>query len=90
MNSKGFWYFLMIGAIGLWGISIIAGRMLYPHDQLKSWMFFAAVFAVHITEVPVIAFMFKDKDIPTGTVLVKTFLFGFTWWLPYKKGILNN
>lgn len=88
MNSKGFWYFLMIGAVALWGAAVATGFLLWPEGGLSSWYFLIGVAALHLSEVPIVLRMLADKNTGKGTVALKTFVFGFTWWLPYKKGIL--
>jgi hypothetical protein len=32
----------------------------------------------------------KKAGISTGTTVLKTLVFGFTWWLPVKMGILDK
>ena len=88
MKSKGFWYFLMTGAIGLWTAATATG--LYLHFEgagLSAWYFLLGVTVLHLSEIPFVSAMLKDKNIGKGEVAVKTFLFGFTWWVPVKKGV---
>jgi hypothetical protein len=32
----------------------------------------------------------KKAGISTGTTVLKTLLFGFTWWLPVKMGVIDK
>jgi hypothetical protein len=90
MNSKAFWYFLQFGAIGLYAISLLLGYWLFPDSTLCAWSFFAGLVFLHTTEIPFIKDICLEKNIPLSAIVVKTLLFGFTWWLPIKKGITES
>jgi hypothetical protein len=42
-----------------------------------------------VAEIPVSSKIGKSKGVPRARVIVCTAIFGFTWWLPLKKGIIN-
>ncbi len=90
MNSKGFWYFLMTGAIGLWAAAVGTGFYFMPETGISAWYFLMVVAGLHASEVPFVLNMLKDRDIAKGAIVLKTFTFGFTWWLPFKKEILQG
>lgn len=91
MNSRGFWYFLMIGSIVLYGLSIALGRYLFPDSYLLSRIFFFGLLIVHILEIPTVSLKIgREKKIPDSMTVLKTILYGFTWWLPLKKGIIDK
>jgi len=90
MNSKYFWYVLMAGAIGLW-ITVILAAILVPSLSMIAWIVFIALAALHILEYPLVSKKISDrKGISGSTSFVKTILFGFTWWLALKKGIIEK
>ena len=90
MSSKGFWYFMMFGSINLFIIGIVLGYVLFPGSMILSWIFFIGLLITHIAELPIGMKIGKEKKIPALTTAAKTILFGFTWWLPLKKGILEK
>lgn len=90
MNNKLFWYFLQFGAIILYAVSIPFGYWLFPGSTLCAWSFFAGLVLLHISEIPYARKIGSEKNIPFSSVVVKTLLFGFTWWLPLKKGITTS
>jgi hypothetical protein len=91
MNNKGFWYFLMSGSIALFACSLWLGYYLFPEDCLLSWSFFLGLLALHIAEIPMTSLKIgKEKNIAVPVTIIKTLLFGFTWWLPLKKGIIKK
>lgn len=90
MNTKAFWYFLQFGAIGLYAIALLSGYWLFPDSTQYAWSFFAGLVVLHTAEIPFIKNIGLEKNIPFSTIVVKTLLFGFTWWLPLKKGIIAS
>ncbi len=47
----------------------------------------AVILVAHVLEIPLAMKVLKDKNPSMGRLIVGTVLFGFTWWLPAKKGI---
>ncbi len=88
-GQKWFWYFLMTGAIFLFGISYCIGCLIFP-NALYAAILPAALLLLHISEIPIARKAASGKDISTGSVILKTILFGFTWWLPLRKGIIRK
>jgi hypothetical protein len=88
MNNKLFWYFLQFGAIVLYAVSIPFGYWLFPGTQLSAWSIFTGLVLLHTSEIPFARKFGSEKNISLLRVVVKTLLFGFTWWLPLKKGII--
>jgi hypothetical protein len=90
MSSKGFWYALMAGAIGLW-ITVILAAILVPSISIIAWIVFIALAALHLLEFPLASKEISEaKGISGRTAFIKTVLFGFTWWLALKKGIVDK
>ena len=90
MNSKGFWYFLMAGAIGLW-IVVLLAAILVPSISMIAWIFFIGLVTLHALEFPFASKKISGrKGIPARNAFIKTMLFGFTWWLALKKGIIEK
>ena len=91
IQNKMFWYFLMIGAIVLYGLSLALGRYLFPGDPLMSRIFFIGLVILHLVEIPAVSLKIgREKGLPTSLVVLKTLLYGFTWWLPLKKGNIDK
>ncbi|MFH2129196.1 MAG: hypothetical protein ABIK68_02380 [bacterium] len=89
MNSKITWRLLMAGALGLWVISLVAGYLLFPESHLKAWGFFFCLLVIHTAELPV-SLRIRNKNNPSiQIVIMKTLLYGFTWWVPVKRGIID-
>ncbi len=89
-SSKGFWIFLEAGAIGLAFLAIAAGYYLFPEGGIRAWSIFLALAVLHLAESPIGLAIGRAKNLSIPRTLIKTWLFGFTWWLPLKKGILKK
>ncbi|MBU3918071.1 hypothetical protein KKA14_21285 [bacterium] len=90
MNAKAFWKISMISVIGLWILTLVAGYYLYPGSHLDAWRFFIALLIVHASELFISYKIGKGKNLSTQTIVIKTLIFGFTWWVPVKKGIIEE
>ncbi|MDX1497295.1 MAG: hypothetical protein R3352_07060 [Salinisphaeraceae bacterium] len=47
----------------------------------------AVILAAHLLEIPLAMHKLKDKNPAFGRLALGTLLFGYTWWVPAKKGI---
>jgi hypothetical protein len=93
LKKKIFWYlFMMPGAIIGW--LFIIGGAFYPigNETLQTvWLIIACIWCIGhplelISSIPI----GKKAGISTGTTILKTLLFGFTWWLPVKMGVIEK
>ena len=90
MNSKIFWQLLKNGAIGLWILSVVMGYLLFPESHLKAWSLFIGLVILHAAELFTALKIGREKGLTTRTTVTKTLLYGFTWWVPLKKGIFDQ
>lgn len=54
------------------------------------WMGFMFILLLHTAELPISMPIAKQKKIPYAKALIKNFLFGFTWWVPLNRGIIEH
>ncbi len=81
---------LMAGSIGLW-ITLILTATLVPSMSMIAWTVFIALVTLHIIEFPLASKKISATEGISGrTAFIKTLLFGFTWWLALKKGIVDK
>ncbi len=81
---------LMFGAIGLWAIAAAVGYLLIQESLLKAWGFFIVLVFLHAAELPISLKIGRENGLSAQTVVIKTMLYGFTWWVPVKKGIIER
>jgi hypothetical protein len=89
-SSKWFWLFLEGGSIALFLAAVALGYYFFPEGGLKAWGFFIFLVVFHMSESPVGLKIGRSRNLSAPRSLVKTWLFGFTWWLPLKRGILER
>ncbi|MGJ8668671.1 MAG: hypothetical protein ACSHXK_04195 [Oceanococcus sp.] len=88
-QSKGFWLFNNIGLMVFYiAVSIFAfntgADMSHPAVMVA-----VLILAAHVLEIP-LAFKVLAPQQPSALrVVLGTTLFGFTWWLPAKRGIYS-
>ncbi len=90
LEKKGFWYLLMFGALVLWVGVILLGLLLFPENTAGKAALPAALLLLHCAEIPISLKVGAAKGLPPSRVIVKTALYGFTWWLPLKKGVFDK
>jgi len=92
-NNKLFWYFFMMpGAILGW-LFIIFGAVFPIGDEIALifWLAITCLWGIgHPLELILSIPIGKKAGIPNVTTVLKTILFGFTWWLPLKKGVIKK
>lgn len=86
--KKTFWYFLQLLALCLLIGALPIGSLL--DHPAAGWLVFAVVALLHISEILVTIPLAKQRNFPIGIAVLKTLLFGFTWWIPFKQGLLQR
>jgi len=90
LEKKGLWYVLMFGALVLWVVVILLGLILFPDNNAGKAVLPAALLILHCAEIPISLKVGAAKGLPSSRVIVNTALYGFTWWLPLKKGVFDK
>lgn len=88
--KKGFWYFLMSGSILLWIAVILLGFVIFPNGANVAWLILIILLLIHCAEISLSLKIGKAKGLSTAAVVFKTLVFGFTWWVPLKKGVISS
>lgn len=87
-----FWYAKMGGAVLGW--LFVFGGFLCPPDPgffRALWFVVALLWVVgHPFELLISMPIAKKAGVPKGKAILKTLVFGITWWLPLKKGVFND
>ncbi|MBN1533855.1 MAG: hypothetical protein JXA20_14385 [Spirochaetes bacterium] len=89
-SSKAFWFFLQGGSIALFLAAAALGHLFHPEWGPMAWGFLIFLVVLHLGESPVGLKIGRSKGLSAPRSLVKTWLFGFTWWLPLKRGVLEK
>ena len=92
LKSRSFWYLMMAGALGGWAISIAGLAKPIKNENVKKiWqgIFCTWVFG-HPMELALALAIGKARGLSILRTVIKTLLFGFTWWLPLKLGVIKK
>jgi hypothetical protein len=92
-KNEKFWYFcVMPGAVAGW-IFVFYGLIFPIQDETMKMIWLAVAFlwgVGHIFELGASIPIGKSKGIPVKTIIIKTLVFGITWWLPLTFGFINE
>ena len=89
MKNEAFWKFLMAGSLLGWLFLIFGLIFPFAHPTLKV-LWWAVLVLWGIGPPLEMAFSLpigREKGRTLEETIVKTMLFGFTWWLPLKLGV---
>ena len=92
IKSKGFWYLMMTGAVCGWVFTIAGLLKPFKNETLKKlWKYVAFTWVFgHSLELLVSRGICAAAGIAPRKTLIKTIVFGSTWWFPVKLGILKR
>ena len=85
LDNKGFWLVQNLVLVVFW----LAAIVFYATGQSHHWLVLAAVviFAAHILELPLAFMVLRGRNAAPLRVTLMTLLFGYTWWLPARRGV---
>lgn len=87
-NKPLFWRVAQLLTILLYELLIFGG---YAFGILwLGWALFGALILLHIVELKTALSIAKKHKVKTTRAILMTVFFGFTWWLPLKRGLINK
>jgi hypothetical protein len=91
-KSKGFWYIMMAGAVCGWIFTVAGLVKPFKNETLKKlWKSVAFTWLFgHPLELLVARGVGASSGISPKSTLIKTLVYGITWWLPVKLGVFKN
>jgi hypothetical protein len=84
-DKRSFWIWIDVGVILLY-ILIVGGSYLIGQPG-PGWILFGLLELLHLTELPTAVNIGREKGVGLGRALLMNMIFGFTWWVPLKKGV---
>ena len=58
----------------------------FAHPVAEIW---AVVVMLHMLEFPLAFIAVRDRRIGWGVTIIATLIFGFTWWVPARRGVFH-
>jgi hypothetical protein len=83
--SKLTWILVEISTILLYIILIGYGYIL--NVPWLGWTLFLLLMMLHLSEMKKAFTIGHEKGLKDGRIIFMNMVFGFTWWLPLKRGI---
>jgi len=92
LKSKGFWYLMMGGAVMGWIFAIFGLIKPIRNETIrKLWKSVAFTWLLgHPLEFLVSRDVCAAAGIAPKKALIKTLVYGITWWIPVKLGVLKS
>ena len=91
MDKQKFWKIMMVGSVLGWLFAIYG--LVFPFEcgtiRIIWWCVLLGWGIGHPLELALALPIAKDKGIALETAIKKTMIFGFTWWLPLKLGVIE-
>lgn len=87
-NSKCFWIILMSSALGLYLIGL--GLWIFSSTRWIGAGLILGILFLHICELQTAMRIGRKKNLSDIRICLMDLVFGFTWWLPLKKGIFAS
>ncbi len=84
-NSKVFWIILMSFALGLYLLGL--GLWIFSSVRWLGAGLVLGILFLHICELKTALQIGREKNLPDARIWLMDLVFGFTWWLPLKKGV---
>lgn len=84
MGEQRIWYGMQAGLVFFWLAVPLVGLLGYHIPALT--ILAGIILLAHVLEIPLAMNRLRSKNLPAGKVIMKTLVFGFTWWLPLSKG----
>lgn len=88
LKSRGFWIILMLAAMGLYLLGF--GLWIFSSIPWIGAGLVAGILMLHIFELKTALIIGREKNLSTTRIYLMNLVFGFTWWLPLKKGVFNS
>jgi len=89
MNKKRlFWRLVQASTILLYILLIGGGYIL--NKPWLGWGLYGALFVLHVFELKTALQVGRARGLSTLRVVVKNLIFGFTWWVPLKQGVVSK
>lgn len=90
LQKRAFWYGWMGGCLFFWLVLILAGFVIPYRYRVIAQAVTGLLLALHVAEIPIARTIARDRGLTFFRTVVKTLLFGFFWWVPLDKGVINK
>jgi hypothetical protein len=87
-EKRGFWRAMQVGAVLLYVLILVTGYTI--HQPKSAWILIGLLALLHLSEIRTALAVGQEKGLSVGYSILMNMLFGFTWWVPLKKGVIER
>ena len=90
LDNKILWSLFKMFTTCVWGILIIFA-FLVPSQIMSVFQALATIFLlIHLLELPFSLKISNEKGVPKSVAVIKTVCHGVAWWIPLKRGLIDE
>ncbi len=89
-TSKIFWIIQAIATLAFHVVGLSAGLTSEDGFRNRLSRIWLAMLGLHAGEILIARRALKGQSVSFRRLAIKTLLFGFTWWLPRRRGIFQS
>ncbi len=90
LNSKLFWFLFRNSVLLVWIVLFLFAFGLSTPISPLFRTALVILLLIHAAEIPISLGIGKEKQLSTGIIIFKTLLYGFTWWIPLRKNLIEK
>ncbi len=92
LDNKSFWIANMMSCVVLWIVVIFGAFYSFesPSVTITWWVITLALVIGHPLELIMAIPIGKKAGISLQKTIINTLIFGFTWWVPLKRGVFKQ
>jgi hypothetical protein len=88
LQKKFFWVAQQVGLSLFWLVAI--GFLVAGSGATIFLWIAAAVLVAHLLEIPIAFHFLKGRPKSAVRVCLMTLLYGYTWWMPARRGLFST
>lgn len=90
LDNRFFWGLSRAMVAVVWGILLIFG-FIFPSQVSETVKILAfLLLAIHVMEVPISLKIGVERGTSKEVTITKTLIYGCTWWMPLKRGVIDE
>ncbi len=90
LNNKAFWNILKSIVILGWILLFMLASIGSGAFVLVARIAILVLILIHLSELTVSLPIGRENNLTTRRIVINTLVFGFTWWTPLRRGVIDE
>ena len=90
LNSKTLWFILKTIVTGVWCVLVLFAFLIPSQIMDHCRIMILILLLIHLFELPISLKIGTENGISKSVTVVKTICYGFTWWIPLRRGVISE